>query len=75
VYAVEWSENKVDFFVNNYLYKRITPSDASGQWVFNQSFFIIMNIAVGGSFIGPPNENTPFPVSMLIDYVRVYKQK
>jgi beta-glucanase (GH16 family) len=75
VYAVEWSENKVDFFVNNYLYKRITPSDASGQWVFNQPFFIIMNIAVGGSFIGPPNDNTPFPVSMLIDYVRVYKQK
>ncbi len=74
-YAVEWNESKIDFFVNNYLYRRITPSEVPGEWVFNQPFFIIMNIAVGGSFVGPPNENTPFPGSMTIDYVRAYKEK
>ncbi len=74
VYAIEWSANKIDFFVNDYLYKRITPSDAPGEWVYNQPFFIIMNLAVGGNFGGPPNTNTPFPGKMTIDYVRVYKE-
>ena len=74
VYAVEWSETKIDFFVNNYLYKRITPADASGEWVFDQSFFLLLNIAVGGNFGGAPNDNTPFPGTMTVDYVRVYKQ-
>lgn len=74
VYAVEWSETKIDFFVNNYLYKRITPADASGEWVFNQSFFLLLNVAVGGNFGGAPNDNTPFPGTMTVDYVRVYKQ-
>ncbi len=74
VYAVEWSENKIEFFVNNYLFKSITPSNAPGEWVFNQEFFIIMNVAVGGSFVGLPNEYTPFPASMSIDYIRVYKE-
>lgn len=75
VYAVEWNANKIDFFVNNYLYKRITPADVKGEWVFNQPFFLIMNIAVGGNFVGPPNNNTPFPGTMTVDYVRVYKEK
>jgi beta-glucanase (GH16 family) len=75
VYAVEWNESKIDFFVNNYLYKRIKPAEVKGEWVFNQPFFIIMNIAVGGNFVGPPNEFTPFPGTMTIDYVRAYKEK
>jgi beta-glucanase (GH16 family) len=75
IYAVEWGENYIDFFVNDYLFKRITPSDVSGEWVFNQPFFLIMNVAVGGNFVGPPNSSTPFPGSMHIDYVRVYKEK
>jgi beta-glucanase (GH16 family) len=74
VYAVEWGANRIDFFVNDYLYKRITPADVPGEWVYNQPFFLIMNIAVGGSFVGPPNEFTPFPGTMSIDYVRVYRE-
>lgn len=75
IYAVEWNENQIDFFVNGYLYRRITPAETKGQWVFNQSFFMILNLAVGGNFGGPPNENTPFPSTMSIDYVKVYKYK
>lgn len=74
LYGVEWSSSKIDFFVNGYLYKRITPNDVTGQWVFNQPFFLILNLAIGGNFGGPPNANTPFPSTMLIDYVRVYKE-
>ena len=74
IYAVEWGEDYVDFFVNDFLYKRLTPADAPGEWVYNQPFFLILNVAVGGSFVGPPNENTPSPATMSIDYVRVYKE-
>ncbi|MFN4973278.1 MAG: family 16 glycosylhydrolase [Bacteroidota bacterium] len=73
-YAVEWNDSKIDFFVNNYLFKRITRDQVPGEWVYNQPFFIILNIAVGGNFVGPPNEYTPFPVTMTVDYVRVYKE-
>ncbi len=75
VYAVEWSENRIDFFVNDYLYKRIESSEVPGVWVYNQPFFMILNVAVGGNFVGPPNNFTPFPTTMSVDYVRVYKEK
>ncbi len=41
---------------------------------FDQPFFIIMNLAVGGRFLGPPDNATKFPAEMLVDYVRVYEK-
>ncbi|NJL12387.1 MAG: glycoside hydrolase family 16 protein [Microscillaceae bacterium] len=75
VYAVEWGADYIDFFVDGFLYKRVTPEDATGEWVFNQPFFMLLNVAVGGTFVGFPTSETPFPQSMYIDYVRVYKQR
>lgn len=43
------------------------------QWVYDQPFYMLLNVAVGGNFDGSPGENTIFPQSMLVDYVRVYK--
>ena len=51
----------------------ITPADVNGEWVFDKPFYILLNLAVGGSFVGPPNSQTVFPQTMLVDYVRVYK--
>ena len=42
------------------------------RWVFDKPFFLIMNLAVGGTFGGDPNESTPFPAELVADYVRVY---
>jgi beta-glucanase (GH16 family) len=39
---------------------------------FDQPFFLLMNVAVGGNFPGLPNEQTQFPAELMIDYVRVY---
>ncbi len=77
VYAVEWGPDYIDFFVDNYLYQRITPDAVSGkgEWVFNKDFFILLNVAVGGTFVGFPTSGTPFPQTMTVDYVRVYKEK
>jgi beta-glucanase (GH16 family) len=75
LYAVEWGEGYIDFFVDSFLYQRLTPSDLTGEWVYNQPFFIILNVAVGGNFVGFPTAGTPFPQSMTVDYVRVFKQQ
>jgi beta-glucanase (GH16 family) len=40
--------------------------------VFNKRFFLILNLAVGGSWPGSPNATTTFPAKMLVDWVRVY---
>jgi beta-glucanase (GH16 family) len=74
LFAVEWGTDYVDFFVDNTLYQRITPGNITGDWVFNHPFYIIMNVAVGGNYLGFPTNQTPFPQTMLVDYVKVYKQ-
>jgi beta-glucanase (GH16 family) len=73
VFAVEWTESRIDFFVDGFLYNRITKNDVPGEWVYDHSFFLILNVAVGGTFLGYPTDQTPFPQKMTIDYVRVYK--
>jgi beta-glucanase (GH16 family) len=74
VYAIEWDEDKIDFFVDDYLYQRIEKSDVPGEWVFNQPFFLILNVAVGGNYVGFPTDETPFDQQMIVDYVKVYQE-
>jgi beta-glucanase (GH16 family) len=75
IFAIEWDVDKIDFFVDGYLYQRITKDvvAAKGDWVYDHPFYMILNIAVGGTFAGFPTSETPFPQKMTIDYVRVYK--
>jgi hypothetical protein len=39
---------------------------------FDQPFYLVMNVAVGGNFPGAPNADTRFPAELVVDYVRVY---
>lgn len=73
VFGIEWGTNYINYYIDDVLFNQITPNDVNGDWVFNQPFFIIMNLAVGGNFVGPPNENTVFPQTMMVDYLRVYQ--
>lgn len=74
VFAVEWGEDYIDYYVDDTLYQRIRPEDVSGEWVYDHPFFIILNVAVGGNYVGFPTPQTPFPQTMLVDYVKVYKE-
>lgn len=74
VFAVEWGEDYIDYYVDDNLYQRIRSEDLPGDWVYDQPFFIILNVAVGGNYVGFPTPQTPFPQTMLVDYVRVYKE-
>ncbi len=75
VFAVQWERNRLSWYVDGTLYRVVTrdnlPQNAS--WVFDHPFFIILNLAVGGNFVGPPNAATTFPQTMLVDWVRVYR--
>lgn len=73
-YAIEWGEGYINFFVDETLYQQITPEDAAGEWVYDQPFFIILNVAVGGNYVGFPTDQTPFPQTMLVDWVRVFRE-
>lgn len=72
VFAVEWTPERIDWYVDETRYQSVTPDDLPGEWVYDHPFYIILNLAVGGNFVGPPNENTTFPQTMLVDWVRVY---
>lgn len=75
VYGITWSPGRIDFTFDGSVYATRTPSSLNpGQrWVFDgKPFYLLLNLAVGGSWPGSPAATTPFPASMLIDWVRVY---
>jgi len=74
IYMAKWSKNKIEFFVDNTLVYTFIPKDKSPQvWPFNKSFYLLLNLAVGGNFGGPIIDNSIFPQSFVIDYIKVYK--
>ncbi len=75
-YAVQWSPNLIQFFLDTNLFFTATPASlpGGGTWVFTNAQFLILNVAVGGNWPGNPDSTTVFPQQMLVDYVRVYQQ-
>jgi beta-glucanase (GH16 family) len=76
VYTIEWSEGKVDFFVDDRLYHTIKhdSSDTYAEWPIDQRFHLILNIAVGGGWGGQKGiDDSIWPQRMEVQYVRVYQ--
>lgn len=75
VFAVEWEPQVIRFYVDDTLYATRTPADlpAGKKWVFDHSFFLLLNLAVGGDWPGNPDPSTRFPQKLLVDYVRTYR--
>jgi beta-glucanase (GH16 family) len=79
-YGMIWAPGIVKFYIDDPTtpYASFTPASltsfAGATWPFDsgQSNFIILNLAIGGSWPGPPDNTTPFPSEMLVDYVRIY---
>jgi len=75
VYAFEWDETEMRWYVDGVLFgmqNSWSTSSASFPAPFDQSFHILLNVAVGGNWPGSPDANTVFPVTMDVDYIRVY---
>jgi len=86
IYAIEWTPEQVEFFIDGVSFNIISREDVpeGGDWVFDdvdadgnegtgQPFFILLNVAVEGSFVGDTTPTTAFPQQMIVDYVRVYE--
>ncbi|MFK2821157.1 glycoside hydrolase family 16 protein [Flavobacteriaceae sp. LMIT009] len=71
-FGIEWGPGYINFYVDDVLYNQLTPEDVSGEWVYDHPFFIIINVAVGGNYVGAPNSSTSFPQTLEVEYVRVY---
>lgn len=74
LFAIEWEPAVVRFYVDEHLYATETPQTlpAGDRWIFDHPYYLILNLAVGGHWPGPPDATTGFPQQMLVDYVRVY---
>jgi len=74
IFAIDWEPERIRWMLDGEVYHTVTPGDlpSGSQWVFDHPFYIILNVAVGGSFVGPPDASTEFPQTMLVDWVRVF---
>jgi len=73
VYDLDWEPDSITWSVDGVPYQTVTSAEVpAGNWVFEHPFFILLNMAVGGNYVGPPTSATVFPQTFLIDYVRVY---
>jgi beta-glucanase (GH16 family) len=72
IFAVEWDSQEIKAYMDDieYFVADITPAELSE---FQNNFFILLNVAVGGNWPGPPDGTTTFPQTMEVDYVRVYQ--
>ena len=73
IFELEWDENSINWLVDGEKYASmpITDNELSE---FHKEYFILLNIAVGGTFAGRPDSTTTFPQRMYVDWVRVYKK-
>ncbi len=72
IFAIEWNAQKITWYMDETAYKTL---DISGEALseFHQPFYLLLNLAVGGSWPGDPDETTVFPQEYSIDYVRIYQ--
>lgn len=76
VYGVEWSADSIAFLIDGAKYFEVTPDKlpTGKTWVYQHSFFLLMNVAVGGNWPGNPDSTSTFPQRMLVDWVRVWQK-
>ena len=75
-FAIDWQEGKIEWYIDGKLVQTQTKwSTIGGPFPapFDQKFHLLLNLSIGGGFVGPVGANTKFPAQYLIDYVRIYQ--
>jgi len=72
IYSVEWAPQEITWLIDGHPYGQVKTNSASP---FNQPFFLILDLAVGGDWPGSPTASTTFPAQMNVLWVRAYQQK
>lgn len=75
VYSIEWKEDQIKWFLDGNLFSTANRSDLASNTIypFNEEFYFIFNLAVGGNWPGNPDAGTVFPQWLIVDYIRVYQ--
>lgn len=75
VFSLEWEQDQIRWYVDNTLYSTVSKADVgSATYPFNESFYLIVNLAVGGNLPGAPDASTLLPQWFIVDYIRVYQK-
>ena len=78
-FTLEWEPDEIRWYVDDVLFHSETEwfttgrEDAQPPAPYDQYFYLLMNVAVGGHWPGNPDETSEFPQMMYVDYVRVYQ--
>jgi beta-glucanase (GH16 family) len=71
-FGMAWSPTEIIWYVDGKEARRVSSAD---YLIAKQSMYLIINLAVGGSWPGAPDADTEFPAEFEIDYIRAYKRK
>ncbi len=77
IFTLEWEEGAIRWYVDGKLTQTQTKWESNGGKFpapFDQEFHMLLNLAIGGGFLGNPDGTTKFPREMQVDYVRVYQR-
>lgn len=74
VYGMDWSPDSIEFSLDGVVNVTYTPADLTADqlWYYEQPFYPILNMAVGGTWPGSPDGTTVFPATTLVDWVRIW---
>ena len=74
VFSIIWKLDQIQWLVDGVVYGTASKADfGSNNYPFNEQFYFIVNLAVGGQWPGSPDATTTFPQWMILDYIRVYQ--
>lgn len=76
IYGIDWTKDKIVFLIDGKKIYTYAPKQKDNKtWPFDKDFFIIFNLAVGGNWGGPAVDDSIFPLSFDIDYIKVYQKQ
>jgi beta-glucanase (GH16 family) len=75
VFSILWEKDNIKWYLDYNKIFEISRQEVGSTWPFNNPFFFILNIAVGGNWPDNPDETTVFPQTMEVDYIRVFQQE
>ena len=73
LFAVDWGPRAIVWSIDGQAYHLVSAAELGSSWVFDHPFYILLNLAVGGSLGGAVSDQTQFPAELVIDYLRVYE--
>jgi beta-glucanase (GH16 family) len=74
VFSMEWKQNEIKWLLDGNVFSKHTSAEfGSNNYPFNENFYFIINLAVGGNWPGNPDATTRLPQFFIIDYIRVYQ--